>query len=148
MTGRGTGDRGGIRDEIASEGSVLERVMADVLGLAGMADKLGWKPARWRSTDWPDADPRELDWGREAVPGAVGGISNMGDKSESWRSGGGGVVSRFSSETVEGGDTWGKREEGATDAGSEISVDDLDLWVAETWSFNIDTSTLASSITY
>jgi hypothetical protein len=75
---------------------------------------------------------------------AAGAISEVGDKSESWRSGGGGVVSRFSSEMVEGGETCGKRDEGAVDAGSEISVDALDLCAAETWSLNIDTSTLAS----
>jgi hypothetical protein len=58
--------------------------------------------------------------------------------------GGGGVVSRFSSEAVEGGETCGKRDEGAEDVGSEMIVEDRDLCAAQTWSFNIDISTLAS----
>jgi hypothetical protein len=103
-TGRGTGVRGGIRDEVDSEGSVLEHAIEDVLDAAGMAGLLGWKPARWRRIDWPDAKPREVDGGRGVAVGTVGGISVVGDRSESWRSGGG-VVSRFSSEIVDGGDT-------------------------------------------
>jgi hypothetical protein len=53
-------------------------------------------------------------------------------------------VSKFSSEAVEGGETCGKRDEGAEDVGSEMIVEDRDLCAAETWSFNIDISTLAS----
>lgn len=41
-------------------------------------------------------------------------------------------MSKFSSEAVEGGETCGKRDEGAEDVGSEIMVEDLDLCVAET----------------
>jgi hypothetical protein len=48
---RATGVRGGMRDGMVSEGSVLERAIEDWLGLAGMGDLLGWKPARWRSAD-------------------------------------------------------------------------------------------------
>jgi len=106
MTGRVAGVRGGMRDGgLDSEGSVLERAIEEVLELAGMMDLLGWKPARWSSAEWPVAEPREEDWGRGVDVGTVGGISEVGDRSESWRSGGGGVVSRFSSDTVDGGDT-------------------------------------------
>lgn len=56
-------------------------------------------------------------------------------------------MSRFSSETVEGGETCGKRDEAEVDEGSEMIVEDRDLCAAVTWSFNIDTSTLASCST-
>lgn len=49
MTGRATGVRGGMREDEDSGGSVLDRAIED--GLEGMADLLGWKPARCSSAD-------------------------------------------------------------------------------------------------
>lgn len=43
---RGTGIRGGMRDGVDSEGSVLECDIEDGPELAGMTDLIGWKPAR------------------------------------------------------------------------------------------------------
>jgi hypothetical protein len=83
MAVRPAGIRGGMRDGVDSEGSVAERGIEDELELAGMADLAGWKPARWRSRDWPEAVPREVDWGRGVVVGAVGGISKAGNRSDS-----------------------------------------------------------------
>jgi hypothetical protein len=44
--GRGTGIRGGMRDGVDSEGSVLECEIVGGPELAGMTDLIGWKPAR------------------------------------------------------------------------------------------------------
>jgi hypothetical protein len=82
MAVRPTGIRGGMRDGVDSEGNVAERGIGDEPEPVGMADLLGWKPARWRRIDWPDADPREADWGRGVVVGAEG-ISKAGDRSDS-----------------------------------------------------------------
>lgn len=92
-------------------------------------------------------DPREFGWGRAAEAVARVGVSLDGDKSESCRSGGGGVVRRFSLEIVEGVETCGKTDEGAVDAGSETIVDVRDRCKAASWSFKTDTSTLVSDTT-
>lgn len=93
--GRVVGVNGGIRDDDASEENVLERVVEEGLG---MADWLGWKPARCRSADWPVI---KSGLGRVGVLSAERGSSEVDDKSESWRSAGGGVVSKFSLEMVD-----------------------------------------------
>lgn len=100
--GRVVGVRGGIRDDDANEGSVVERAIEEGLG---MADWLGWKPARCKSVDWPVADPSEPGLGRVGVLSEEGGLSEAGNRSESWRSAGGGVVRRFSLEMVDGAET-------------------------------------------
>lgn len=98
-TGRVVEMSGGIRDDDANEGSVLERVIEEGLG---MADWLGWKPARRKSADWPVIEPGLR---RVGVLSEERGSSEVDDKSESWRSAGGGVVSRFSLEMVDGAET-------------------------------------------
>lgn len=60
------------------------------------------------------------------------GVSEVGDSSESCRSGGGGVVSRFSSEVVDGWERCGNREEGVAEEGSEMIVEALDDCAADT----------------
>lgn len=71
----------------------------------------------------------------------MGRLSELGNNSDSWRSGGGGVLSRLSSS--EGGEIRGKSEEGAFDdivSGVDDALDD-----DASWSLRIDTSTLESS---
>jgi hypothetical protein len=94
---------------------VLERAR---LGLcaADKPDLLGIKPARWRRVDWTGRGVTGDD-----------SSSGLGDRSESCKSGGGGVLSKLSSE---GGDRQGKREEGADDLSvipSIVAIDELDL---------------------
>jgi hypothetical protein len=119
-----------MRDDVDSEGSVLERAIEDGLKLAAVGVFPGLKPERWRSADCPEVVAKEFDCGCAADIVARIGVSLLGDKSESLRSGGGGVARRFSSEIVVGEETCGNRDEGAEEACSDTIVEARDRCTA------------------
>lgn len=112
--GRGKGVLGARLRDAESVGKVLERVTG---GVEVETENLpGWKPARWSSVEWPEAELNEVDGGREGVE--TDDLSF--DSSDKLKSGGGGVFSRLSS--VNGGEERGKEDERAVEADNSERV--------------------------
>lgn len=104
--GRTIGVRGFDDDGLERAGRVLERE-SEELGGVDRVDLGCCSPARYKNAEWP---PR---WdGPFGVVFIEERLSELGDSSQSWRSGGGGVLRRSSSD---GKEIWGKCEESACD---------------------------------
>ena len=137
MVGRETGAkvRGELRDA-ARVGRVLERVIDEGDGVIGL---LTWKPTRWSRTDCPTLELTEVEGGQEGVEIEE---SSSEESSESWRSGGGGVLSKFSSvETVERD---GKSEGVDVEVEVSVSMSGALEREADNWFLRIEISTDAS----
>jgi hypothetical protein len=101
--GRTIGVRGLDDDGLERTGRVLERE-SEELGGVDRVDLSCCSPARCKSAEWP---PR---WdGPFGVVLIEERLSELGDSSQSWRSGGGGVLRRSSSD---GKEIWGKWDDG------------------------------------
>lgn len=134
MVGRGTGAR--VLEELREAvrvGRVLERVIDEGEEVPGL---LSWKPTRWSRADCPTFEPTEVGGGQEGV-----GIeeSSSEENSDSWRSGGGGVLSRFSS--VEAVEREGNRDGVEVEVGVSVSMVGALERAADSWSLRIEIST-------